>query len=86
MNIHDIDMEQAACKTADPELFFDGKEDSVDAAKSYCETCPVVLQCLTYALTNEEYGIWGGTTMNERLRVRGNSRATKELIVKVTSK
>jgi hypothetical protein len=79
-------MDQAACKTADPEVFFNGDENSVATAKSYCALCPVIMQCLTYALTNDEYGVWGGTTMSERLRVRNNPRAKKELIIKVTTK
>lgn len=81
-------MAQAACKTADPEIFFvDAKEkDLVAEAKSYCGICPIVMQCLTYALSNEEFGIWGGTTASERDRVRNNPRARKELIIKVTSK
>ena len=88
MHIDDIDMDQAACKTADPELFFtDAKEtDKVAEAKSYCGVCPVVLQCLTHALKNDEFGIWGGTTMPERTVVRNNPRAMKELIIKVTAK
>lgn len=88
MEFNDIDMEQAACKAADPEVFFvDAKEvDKVAEAKSYCGICPVVVQCLTYALANDEYGVWGGTTMSERMRVRNNPRGVKELIVSVTSK
>lgn len=88
MEIDDIDMDQAACKTADPELFFaDAKElDKVAEAKSYCGICPVVLQCLTYAFKNDEFGVWGGTTMAERTRVRNNPRAKKELVIQVTSK
>ena len=86
MQIDDIDMEQAACKDADPEVFFEGQADKVAEAKSYCGICPVVMQCLTYALNNDEYGIWGGTTMSERLKVKNNPRAKKELIIKVTAK
>lgn len=86
MDINSIDMEQAACKTADPEIFFDGNRDNVATAKSYCGICPVVLQCFTYALANSEQGVWGGTTESERNRVRNNPRARRELIVSITSK
>jgi WhiB family redox-sensing transcriptional regulator len=88
MEIDDIDMTNAACKSADPELFFaEVKErEKIADAKSYCDRCPIVMQCLTYALNNEEFGIWGGTTMAERLLVKNNPRARKELIIKVTTK
>lgn len=87
MEFNDIDMERAACKTANPEVFFaDANErDKVAEAKSYCGICPVVMQCLTYAIKNDEYGVWGGTTLTERLKVRNNPRALKELVIKVTS-
>ena len=33
--------------------------------------CPVRLQCLEYALKNNElYGVWGGLTGNQRKRLR----------------
>jgi hypothetical protein len=36
-------------------------------AKELCDTCPVKQQCFEYALeTHQEYGIWGGTTPDER--------------------
>jgi len=89
MEITEFNIDDAACKTADPEIFFvdTNNKDIVATAKSYCGICPIVLQCLTYALSNpEEHGIWGGTTMPERLRVRNNPRARKELIISVTAK
>ena len=87
MEFNDIDMEKAACKTADPEIFFaDGNDrELVAEAKSYCGICPVVLQCLTYALKNDEFGVWGGTTLSERLKVRNNPKAFKQLVIKVTN-
>ncbi|KAA8817839.1 WhiB family transcriptional regulator [Bifidobacterium callitrichos] len=34
---------------------------SVEWAKSRCRDCPVIDQCLRYALDhNEIYGVWGG--------------------------
>jgi WhiB family redox-sensing transcriptional regulator len=47
-------------------------------AKAVCAACPVKEQCLEYALTNREYGVWGGTTEAERRRIRTARRnATK---------
>lgn len=45
-------------------------------ARDYCNRCPVRFQCLAYALHNREEGIWGGTSTDERYRLRKNrSRA-----------
>jgi len=35
-------------------------------AIAICRQCPVVNQCLNYALRNEGFGIWGGMTERER--------------------
>ena len=48
--------------------------EQVLAAKSLCLSCPVRLQCLTYALEHEQgedfrSGIFGGLTPNERGRI-----------------
>lgn len=67
----------AACRTADPELFFPVSsvgpaEDDIAQAKAVCGSCGVRRQCLQFALaTHQMYGVWGGTTEEERrLRVR----------------
>ena len=40
------------------------------AAKSLCRTCPVRAECAAHALnTREPYGVWGGFTETERLRL-----------------
>ncbi len=39
-------------------------------AKAICAECPYKLRCLEYALKNNEIGIWGGTTENERKAIR----------------
>ena len=65
-----FDMTDAACATADPELFFpdsqSGRAEKVAQAKKICATCPIAVQCLQYAVLNDEDGIWGGTTPSER--------------------
>lgn len=63
---------QAACRGADPEIFFAEKSDhtAVTAAKSICATCPVTTQCLDYAIAGHERdGIWGGLLPHERRRL-----------------
>ncbi|TMK81786.1 MAG: WhiB family transcriptional regulator, partial [Actinobacteria bacterium] len=45
--------------------------DEEAEALSICATCPVRAQCLDYAIRNREtYGIWGGTTPDQRRRIR----------------
>lgn len=40
---------------------------STDQAKWVCSQCPVISQCLDYAIDRgEEWGIWGGMTTAER--------------------
>ena len=64
--------EAAACRQADPELFFPiGSAGTAAAeiqrAKAICASCPVRRPCLTYALaTSQEFGIWGGRDETER--------------------
>jgi WhiB family transcriptional regulator, redox-sensing transcriptional regulator len=66
----------AACLNADPDLFFpvSGAGPSraeVTQAKAFCRHCPVQGECLEFAEANAPiYGIWGGTTLEERQRVR----------------
>lgn len=68
--------EQAGCRSTDPDLFFPiGSIGTVpleiQAAKAVCDSCPVVDACLRYALeTNQESGVWGGTSEEERRRLR----------------
>lgn len=58
--------EQAACTSADPDLFYDGGASTVKA-KKLCVSCPVRQQCLDTALAaTERFGIWGGMTPIQR--------------------
>ena len=63
---------QAACRGKDPELFFPvgntgAALKQIEEAKAVCRTCPVIDQCLKWALdTNQDSGIWGGLTEDER--------------------
>lgn len=69
-------MREAACADADPELFFPehNRDRRVRKAKSYCERCPVITQCLEFALTQHDYGIWGGKTEEERQKIKEHIR------------
>jgi WhiB family redox-sensing transcriptional regulator len=66
---------QAACSGYPNSLFFpssDGvDEGSIERAKAICAVCPVIDDCLEYALeTNQRSGIWGGTSERERKSLR----------------
>jgi WhiB family redox-sensing transcriptional regulator len=66
-----------ACRGRDSGQFFhpDGERGASRlrreiAAKSICRACPVRAQCAAHALTvREPYGVWGGFTETERLRL-----------------
>lgn len=63
--------DQAACLGMDPDLFFPERGASTRDAKSICNSCPVRVDCLEYALANgEKFGIWGGMSERERRRIR----------------
>lgn len=63
---------RAICRDEDPELFFPVTETGPGAlhvaeAKTVCRRCPVVSECLAWALdSGQEYGVWGGMTESER--------------------
>ena len=67
---------RSLCRDSNPELFFPiGATgialDQIDAAKEICAVCPVNPECLEFALaTNQEAGVWGGTTEEERRKLR----------------
>lgn len=63
--------DQAACKTSKPNLFGSEHPARVAAAKRVCSTCPIVSDCLTWAIDNLEDGVWGGTTKYERAAFAG---------------
>lgn len=68
------DWPDAACRDADPELFFhpDGeagkaRRERTEAAQAYCRTCRIQADCLQFALaTLQDFGIWGGQGENQR--------------------
>ena len=67
---------RAACRDSDPDLFFpEGTTgpalEQIAEAKRVCEECDVQVQCLEFALeTNEDSGVWGGTSEEERRKIR----------------
>ena len=73
--------EGAACSPSTAELFFplgnyrDAKQkEQARRAKRICRDCPVVSECLEYALSNNlnetDDGIWDGMTPGERRELK----------------
>ncbi len=66
----------AICRDTDPDLFFPVGTTGqalvqIDRAKEVCNQCTVRTECLEYALeTNQDSGIWGGTSEEERRKLR----------------
>ncbi len=84
---HDWDVDDwrtsSLCRDTNPELFFPigstGEAlDQIEAAKAVCSECLAQVECLEFALnTNQEAGVWGGATEDERRRMRRARRATE---------
>ena len=66
----------AACRDTSPDLFFPVGTTGqaliqIAQAQAVCAKCPVQTECLQFALaTNQDSGIWGGTTEEERRKLR----------------
>ena len=67
---------RAICRDEDPELFFPVGTSGpallqIAEAKSVCRRCPVVSECLTWALeSGQDAGVWGGMSEDERRAVK----------------
>ena len=66
----------SACRDTDPDLFFPVGTtgpalDQIASAKAVCDTCEAKAPCLEFALTtNQDSGVWGGTSEEERRKLR----------------
>lgn len=60
----------AACRDADPDLFFPEDRTRVEEARAICAGCPLLASCQDWALRHERHGIWGATTAGERRSAR----------------
>ena len=60
----------AACRDAEPDLFFPGSKEEERAALALCRICTVRDECLDHALeARERFGVWGGMTEKHRRRL-----------------
>jgi len=71
-------MTRGACLGVEPDLFYPDKSDSGNAAKRICRACPVVSDCLAYALRiDTAHGIWGGLGARERQQINARQVRAK---------
>ena len=71
-----------ACRGMSVDLFYNAdnergarKRQRDATAKAVCANCPVIKECLDWALSvGEPYGVWGGLTVAERLELSGDER------------
>jgi WhiB family redox-sensing transcriptional regulator len=82
--------DHALCRDTDPDLFFPiGTTGyavvAIEEAKRVCAECLVTDACLDYALaTNQDSGIWGGLSEEERRDIR-RRRAAEARAAKVAT-
>jgi WhiB family redox-sensing transcriptional regulator len=78
----DVPWDKAACADEDKRLFFPDEPGMsitetrllVKAAKEVCSGCEIKIQCASWAIQNNEKGIWGGTTTWDRKLMRRNAK------------
>ncbi|WP_432144111.1 WhiB family transcriptional regulator [Streptomyces sp. bgisy084] len=74
LSVYEEWTERAMCAQTDPERFFPELGGTATAARKICARCEVRAECLSFALRNNEpYGVWGGSTREERRRMRRSS-------------
>jgi WhiB family redox-sensing transcriptional regulator len=68
--------DHAACRDTNPDLFFPVGTtgpaiEQIEQAKAVCRECVSQAACLDFALvTNQDSGVWGGTSEEERRKLR----------------
>lgn len=76
--------DSALCRDTDPALFFPiGTTGmavvAIAEAKRVCRECAVTGDCLDYALaTNQDSGVWGGLSEEERRDIRRQRAAAEK--------
>lgn len=66
-------LDEAACLGQGTDLFYSDTVYTAETkkiiakAKMFCKSCPVVADCLQYAINNDErFGVWGSFSAKER--------------------
>jgi WhiB family transcriptional regulator, redox-sensing transcriptional regulator len=75
---------RGACLTEDPELFFPIGSTGpaalqIEAAKTVCRRCPVLVTCLKWTTdTGQAYGVSGGLSEDERASLKHRTARAKK--------
>ena len=83
--------DHARCRDTDPELFFPVGTTgnalmAIDYAKRVCAECAVMQECLEFALdTNQDSGVWGGHSEEERRAIRRQRAAAERAARQLTA-
>jgi WhiB family transcriptional regulator, redox-sensing transcriptional regulator len=65
-----------ACRGEDIESFIPNRGGTFSTARDLCRECSVRLECLDFAMADDEIvGMWGGTTERERREMRAGRGA-----------
>ena len=68
---------EAACRGLTADLFYPARGESLAAARSVCECCPVQAECLNTAMgRNEQFGVWAATSHRQRRQLRHHRNGT----------
>ena len=65
------------------------KTEAAEAARSMCRKCPVLAECLKYALENPKFashGVWGGMSEGERKRILRMGESEVNRVIKSAGK
>jgi len=81
-----VDVSLALCAQTEPDLYFpEGTAGSITRqvleAKKLCFECPILNLCFESAIKTpmiEDWGVWGGTSRNERTTMRRKPHVLKE--------
>jgi WhiB family transcriptional regulator, redox-sensing transcriptional regulator len=70
-----FELAECAKRGVDPEWFY--AEDcikpnrlAIERARSLCAICLIQVECLSYGMKHEDFGMWGGLTSNERTAIK----------------
>ncbi|MDT4894861.1 MAG: WhiB family transcriptional regulator, redox-sensing transcriptional regulator [Pseudonocardiales bacterium] len=85
-------LDRAACRAHDPELFFPVStagpgQAQTEVAKRVCRTCPVVEDCLGWAIASAiPFGVVGGLSEDERHAVARGTRRRISVPIRQTGR
>lgn len=77
INLKELYTNEALCREVGDIPFFPSNDDTMGlfyAARKICFKCTLRVKCQNYAIQNEVFGVWGGTSAQERGEFRRKNR------------